>query len=227
LLDDLAARFVAAGWSFKWLHREILLSAAWQQSTRYDAASDAIDPDNRLLWRMNRRRLEIEAWRDAMLTVNGTLDRKIGGPALKLDSPENHRRTLYGLVKRRELDDMLRLNDFPDPLSHSPSRDVTTTPLQQLFVLNSPFMEQQARALIERLKREEISGGWTTDAPGALALRVEHVYRLLYGRAATDAEIHAANEFLTAGDKAAMPTDELWRQYAQALLAGNEFLFID
>src|SRR5262249_59038675 len=77
LLDDLAARFVAAGWSLKWLHREVLLSAAYRQSSGHDAGKHAADPDNPWLWRMNRRRLEVEAWRDAVLAVSGTLDRRL------------------------------------------------------------------------------------------------------------------------------------------------------
>src|SRR5207244_7070135 len=122
LLDDLAARFVASGWSLKWLHREIMLSATHRQASAHDAGKHLLDPANHWLWRMNRRRLEVEAWRDAMLAVAGTLDRKQGGPALDLGEANNRRRTVYGTVKRRELNDMLRLHDFPDPMAHSPSR---------------------------------------------------------------------------------------------------------
>src|SRR5206468_2298967 len=120
-------------------HREILLSAAYQQASALEASRQAVDPDNRWLWRMNRRRLDVEAWRDAMLAVTGTLSAEVGGPPLDLGDPKNHRRTLYGTVKRRELNDLLRLHDFPDPTGHSPGRVPTTTPLQQLFTLNSPL----------------------------------------------------------------------------------------
>jgi hypothetical protein len=212
LLDDLAARFQQNGWSLKWLHREIMLSAAYQQSSAHDDKKHAVDTANRWLWRMNRRRLEIEAWRDAMLAASGTLRWEQGGPPLELGDPHNRRRTLYGMVKRRELHDMLRLHDFPDPATHSPGRIPTTTPLQQLFVLNSPFLQQQAAALVERLKRE---------APLGVEDRVRRAYLLLYGRPATDMQVQWATEFLQP------ESDGLWWQYAQVLLGSNEFLFVD
>src|SRR5437763_1846377 len=83
-------------------------------------------------------------WRRAGLAVTNSLDRNVGGPATELGESRNVRRTLYGIVKRRELNDLLRLHDFPDPVTHSAARTPTTTPLQQLFTLNSPFMQQQA-----------------------------------------------------------------------------------
>jgi hypothetical protein len=218
LLDDLTARFIAHDWSLKWLHREILLSATYRQASTPDERQSASDPENRWLWRMNRRRLEVEAWRDAMLAVTGTLRRIHGGPSQELSDLNNHRRTIYGTVKRRELDDLLRLNDFPDPLAHSPARMPTTTPLQQLFVLNSPFLQQQAAALVQRLKSE---------APGSIEARVQRAYRLLYGRPATQKQVKLAREFLKAGSSDGAASDALWRQYAQVLLGSNEFLFVD
>jgi hypothetical protein len=229
LLDDLTARFVAGGWSLKWLHREIMLSAAYQQTSSNaefgmrSAESGtplphSVDPDNRWLWRMNRRRLEVEAWRDAMLAVTGTLDLGQGGPPRDLGDPQNRRRTIYGTVKRRDLHDLLRLHDFPDPKTHSAARLPTTTPLQQLFTLNSPFMQQQSAALAARLKAE---------VPHGVEARVQRAYRLLYGRPATEAQVALAREFLTAGKPEAPVSDALWEQYAQVLLGSNEFLFID
>jgi hypothetical protein len=215
LLDDLAARFIANGWSLRWLHREIMLSAAYQQASTVaqSTAQQAIDPANRLLWRMNPRRLDVEGWRDAMLTVTGTLDRQIGGPARELTDPVNRRRTLYGTVKRRELNDMLRLNDFPDPTTHNPTRLPTTTPLQQLFTLNSPFLQQQSAALVKRLH---------TDAPGADVERIRRVYPLLFGRPATAQDLRLGLTFL-----AGRPSGRAWERYAQVLLSCNEFLFMD
>ena len=210
LLDDLAARFVAAGWSLKWLHREIVLSSAYRQSSGHDSRQHTLDPDNRWLWRMNRRRLEVEAWRDAMLAASGTLDQRIGGPPSDLADPSNRRRTLYGTIKRRELSDLLRLYDFPDPIAHSPGRTPTTTPLQQLLVLNSPFVQQQSSALARRLQTE-----------GSVEARIRRAYRLLFGRLATDTEVKLAAEFLRP------PSAALWQQYAQVLLGSNEFLFVD
>jgi hypothetical protein len=100
LLDHLTTRFIQSGWSMKWLHREIMLSAAYQQSSRVDERVIEVDPENRLLWRMNRRRLEVEAWRDAMLAVAGTLDLTLAGPSRELADANNRRRTLYGFVSR-------------------------------------------------------------------------------------------------------------------------------
>jgi hypothetical protein len=218
LLDDLAARFVENGWSLKWLHREIMLSATYRQSSKANAKTQAADPDNRLLGRMNRRRLEVEVWRDAMLAVTGTLRREMGGPAKDLADPGNSRRTLYGTITRRELTDLLRLHDVPDATTHSPGRVPTTTPLQGLFVLNSPLMQAQAAALVRRLEAE---------APGGPELRVQQAYLLLYGRPATDGQVRLAIEFLTGGRPGVAIRSAAWEEYAQVLLGSNEFLFVD
>lgn len=211
LLDDLTVRFIENGWSMKWLHREIMLSAAYRQASTHDAVMHKLDPDNRWLWRMNRRRLDVEMWRDAALLATGTLDHRRGGAPLDLNDPKNLRRTIYGTVKRRELSDMLRLFDFPDPTSHAASRIATTTPLQQLFTLNSPFMQQQARALVKRLKSEAND-----------EVRIRLAYRLLYGREASEAQVRVALEYL-----GTTPGDEIWHEYAQVLLGSNEFAFLD
>src|SRR5205823_7427188 len=113
LLDWLARRFIASGWSLKALHREVLLSSAYQQSSRFDSQGLAKDPGNTLVWRMNRRRLDVEAWRDAMLAVAGRLEPTVGGPSLGLDAPGNRRRTVYAAISRHDLAWMLRLFDFP------------------------------------------------------------------------------------------------------------------
>jgi hypothetical protein len=218
LLDDLAARFVANRWSIKWLHREIMLSAAYQQVSAFDERKQAIDPDNRWLWRMNRRRLDVEAWRDAMLAVTGTLSLQRGGPSLDLNKAENNRRTIYGTIKRRELHDMLRLHDFPDPTTHNAVRIPTTTPLQQLFTLNSPFVQQQSVALVRRLKTEVKSGPEE---------RVRRAYLLLYGRTATEAQLRLGLQFLASDGSDQPANDALWQQYAHVLLGSNEFAFVD
>jgi hypothetical protein len=213
LLEDLAARFVAGGWSLKWLHREIMLSAAYRQSSKPDGAKRAVDPDNRMLWRMNPRRLEVEAWRDAMLAVNGTLRRELGGPPQELTDAANRRRTLYGLVRRRDLTDLLRLHDFPDPLTHSAARIPTTTPLQQLFALNGPLLRQESAFLAKRLEVE---------TPGGGQARVRLAYSLVFNREPTERELKLALAFL--GDN---PAADDWARYAHVLLGSNEFLFID
>ncbi|MGH7129438.1 MAG: DUF1553 domain-containing protein, partial [Planctomycetaceae bacterium] len=173
----------------------------------------SIDPANRLLWRMNRRRLDVERWRDSLLAVSGRLERGIGGRSIDPEDPDETRRTLYSEVSRLELNPMLALFDFPDPNAHSDGRSKTVTPLQKLFVLNSPFMVRQAEALAERLSIE---------AGPDLADRIRHAYRLLYAREATDEELRLGLEFL-----AGSAEETAWVEYAQALLASNEMLFLD
>src|SRR5262249_5966033 len=147
----------ASGWSIKALHREIMLSAAYQLDSRHDANNTEVDGDNALIWRMNRRRLEEEPWRDAMLAVAGTLDRTLVGPSTDLATPDNGRRTFYASVSRHDLNPLLRLFDFPDPNVTCEDRTVTTVPLQQRFVLNDEFMVRNAKALSERLQKSKSS----------------------------------------------------------------------
>jgi hypothetical protein len=211
LLDDLAGRFIEHGWSFKWLHREILLSAAWQQDSRAPDA-ERLDPENKLFARMPRRRLEIEPWRDAMLMASGLLDAKLGGPSEPLNSDKNLRRTLYGTVVRDELDPMLRINDFPEASAHSPARQETSTPLQMLFALNSSFLQQQADALARR-----VAGA------GGNEERVRRAYALAYQRTPTERELKLAARFFAGREQDL----KAWSEYAQALLASNEMLFLD
>jgi Protein of unknown function (DUF1553)/Protein of unknown function (DUF1549)/Planctomycete cytochrome C len=220
LLDYLARRFIDSGWSLKTLHRDILLSAAYQMGGSFDERGHESDPENKLLWRMNRKRLEVEAWRDAMLAVAGTLDPKLGGPSLDLNAPDNRRRTLYGAVSRHELNSLLRLFDFPDPNITAEKRTVTTVPLQQLFVLNSEFMVRNAKALAARL---------TSKADLSDAERIREAFVLAYGRCATEREITLGLAFLSAPPAADQRASTLtpWEQYAQVLLAANEFLFVD
>ncbi|MBL8827489.1 MAG: PSD1 domain-containing protein, partial [Planctomycetaceae bacterium] len=217
LLDDLAARFVAHGWSLKWLHREIMSSAAYQQASFRDPAKFAIDPENVWLWRFTPRRLDVESWRDAMLSVSGELDESVGGPPSELADANNRRRTIYGLVRRSEISELLRLYDFPDPVGHSAQRVPTTTPLQQLFVLNSPFFDQQSRKLLARVM---------SDAPQE-AERYEVLYRRLYGRSVRDNERQLGMQFVNGVRSMGATEAEAWRQYIHVLLASNEFLFID
>ena len=219
LLDDLTARFIDHDWSLKWLHREVLLSATWQQSSEFDPTATARDPDNRLLWRMNRQRLDIEAWRDAMLVVADHLNDRIGGPPLPLDDEQHRQRTIYGRVGRREMNDMLRLFDFPMPSSHSERRNPTTTPLQQLYVLNSPFLDLQANNLAARLQNDP---NQTTDSD-----KVDFCYQLLFARSATDNEQQLAAAFLSATPDDVELRKQQWHDYVHALLGLNEFAFVD
>jgi hypothetical protein len=218
LLDDLAVRFMESGWSLKWLQREIVLSAAYRQDSTADARKRAADPENQLLSRMNRRRLSIEAWRDALLFAAGRLDRTVGGPSLDPQDPAERRRTIYSAVSRLELNRMLALFDFPDPNAHADRRLETTTPLQKLFVLNSPFMVSLAAHLAERLRMEVAA-----DDEAADERRIDRAYRLLYTRPATEKEVRLGLAFLRGGDD----RPSRWQQYAQVLLAANETLFLD
>lgn len=216
LLDYLAMELMDNGWSIKSLHRTILLSATYQQSSDGAASNSETDPDNRYLWKMNRRRLEVEPWRDSVLAVSGQLIREIGGPSSELDGG-NRRRTVYGSISRHRLNDLLRLFDFPDPNITSGERSTTTVPLQQLFVLNSDFMVSQARALAGRLNHEASSD----------ADRVDRLFALLFGRRPTDDEKLAAIEFLQPADP--NPSDALSRleQFCLAMLGTNEFAYVD
>jgi len=214
LLDYLAVGLVEGGWSLKRVHREILLSATYQQASSGDSANQEKDPANRMLWRMNLRRLEIEPWRDAVLAVSGQLERKVGGPSAPL-SAGNTRRTFYGTVSRHQLNDLLRLFDFPDPNITAGERSVTTVPLQQLFVMNSDFMVNQAKALAKRLRGEA----------GTDAGRVSRLFGLLFGRAPTDEERRLAEAFLkTPGEGGGLDGLE---QFCLAMLGTNEFTYVD
>jgi hypothetical protein len=217
LLDYLARRFTGNGWSLKNLHRHIMLSATYQQSSDYRQEAAQVDGDNQWLWRMNRRRLDIEAWRDSLLFASGELDTTLGGPSLQLGDQKNKRRTIYGFVSRHRLDELLRLFDFPDPNITSATRAVTTVPLQQLFVLNSDFMAQRAKALAARIENE---------ASQDLDLRLGYTFELLYQRPATPADIALAKSFLeSSGEDKSKLTP--WQQYMLALLAANEFMYVD
>ena len=207
LLDYLAARLVENNWSIKALHREILLSAVYGLSPARSPRQEAVDPDNRLWWRANRRRLDAEAVRDSLLYVSGQLDVAQGGPAVRL-TDENRRRSVYGYVSRRKLDSMLALFDFPNPNSISEQRIQTDVPLQRLFFLNSSLAARQAEALAARL-------GAGTDPE-----KIRRAYRFVHQRDPGRRETELGLEFLRAGREA-------WPLYCQILMSSNEFLFVD
>lgn len=207
LLDYLASRLVQNGWSLKRLHREILLSSVYASSSSFNEAGFKADPENRLLWRANRRRLDVEALRDSLLFVGGSLDTKMGGPSD--DWRSSKRRSIYGKVSRYRLERMLTLFDFPDPTMHAEQRASTNTPLQRLFFLNSELVQDEAQALSKRIQGIE---GSDTD-------RLRFAYNVLYGRDPDKDEEHVASEYLAKGGT--------WADYAQVLLSTNEFQFLD
>ena len=216
LLEDLAFRFIANGWSIKWLHREILLSATWQQSTECSDRARSIDPGNRWLSHMNRRRHDFEAWRDSMLSASGVLDRTLGGPSRDLEEQGNHRRTLYCTIHRRELSTTFQIHDFPDPNQHSSQRFSTTTALQGLYALNGPLFSEQSQALVTRLQREH---------PDNEAAQINRASWLLFSRPPTAGEQTLCLAYLS--DSTGEERTNRWKQYAHALLASNETLFLD
>jgi hypothetical protein len=185
LLDYLAQYFLDNGLSIKKLHREVMLSAAYQLSADHDQKNFDKDSGNRLYWRANRHRMTAEQVRDSVLFVSGALDAKAGGPSAPL-TPSYARRTVYGKISRYKLDEYLQLFDFPSPNLSAEKRFSTTVPLQRLFFMNSDFMQQQGEALAKRIAAEPTT-----------ADRVQKAYRLVFGRAATDAEVAAAVQYLS------------------------------
>ncbi len=199
LLDWLASSFMENGWSIKKVHRLILLSNTYRQSSDFDPARFAKDPENRLVWRMNRRRLEYESLRDSLLFASGKLDTsKVGGPSIELwSAPFPARRTIYGAIDRQNLPGILRTFDFATPDATSPGRFFTTVPQQALFLLNSPFATEQARALAARPE--------VTAKPDPAA-RVRALYRVLYNRAPDKDELALGLRYVTSALPAGSPS---------------------
>jgi cytochrome c553 len=203
LLDWLASQFIRDGWSIKQLHRHMVLSNTYQQASVDRPELRTLDPENRLWAKMNRRRLDWEALRDSLLVASGELNRKIGGPAVEMFKPPfMTRRTLYGFIDRQNLPGTFRTFDFASPDQHSPQRYATTVPQQALYLLNSPFVMEQAQKL---LKRPEVA------SPSDPALRITQMYRLLYGRGPTPAEVQLAQAFVTAAAEPAAEEASVWQ----------------
>jgi hypothetical protein len=223
LLDELAADFIAGGWSIKSLHRKIMLSNTYQQRSTLRPEYVAKDAQNRLLWRFNRQRLDFESLRDSVLAVSGSLDTTQGGPSVMLnEAPFPPRRTIYGFIDRQNLDGVYRAFDFAIPDATSPKRFVTTVPQQALFLMNSPFVQGQAKALAANLEAQAKAAGPEADRGDV----VDRVYRRVLGRSPDDRERGRASEFLArAGEPApgAMPP---LAQLAQVLMLTNEFLYM-
>jgi hypothetical protein len=202
LLDWLASQLVLRNWSTKSLHRLIVLSATYQQKSIGPADAIAlqrandVDPQNRLLWRMNPRRLSLEEWRDTILAISGELDTAAGGRASELfaSSAENRRRTLYGLVDRQFLASAMRTFDFANPDLHAPQRSETIVSQQALFAMNHPFVANRSRGFAARLG--ELS------EPDS-AKRVRRMFELAYQRVPTDDQLREAQAFLAAPLEAA------------------------
>ena len=216
LLDWLTATFLESGQSLKALHRTILLSATYQMSSDFNDPAFRVDGDNRLLWRMNPRRLDVEAWRDALLSVTGELDPTRGGPPTdRIDVP---RRTLYFKVSRNgdvfATDEFLRRFDFPLMRATVDQRPTSTAPQQFLFLMNSPFVIARAKALAKRLANDAKSD----------SDRIDRAYQLLDQRSPDAKELAIGLEYLKA--TTAVNGLSAWEQYAQVLLATTEFMSV-
>jgi hypothetical protein len=221
-LDYLAATFRDDGWSLKRLHRRLMLSAVYRQSSAGSADGEQVDPENRLYWRMNRRRLEFESARDSLLAAAGRLDRAIGGrPVALSQQPYSTRRTIYGVIDRGDLPGLYRAFDFAAPDATTPQRPRTTVPQQALFLMNSPFVMEQARGVAARPEVAAAEG----------SNRVRAMYEAVLGRGATPVEVRQALDFV----EQSPPTEVKdpasawgpWEQLAQVLLETNEFMFVD
>jgi len=209
LLEYLTARFLESGWSLKALHREIMLSATYQLSTKYSKEDAEVDPENRLHWQGSfEQRLDAEAIRDSMLFVAGKLSLLPGGAAVPFDQ-NNNRRTVYGYIGRTKLDGMLALFDFPNPNNTSEQRSVTLGPMQRLYFMNNEFVASQADAFAARLARVASNDDE----------RIRQAYRIAFGRLPAEPEIRMGKDFLRSSGGS-------WPQYAQILLSSAEFISV-
>jgi hypothetical protein len=239
LLDYLAARFVAGGWSVKKLHKLILLSSAYQMSSANDDHAAAVDPENKLLWHFHRRRLEAEPIRDALLAVAGTLDPRMGGTLLNNGNftyvnnenstntarYDNHRRSVYLPVIRNTVFDFFQVFDFAEPHVTNGRRASTVIAPQALYLMNSPFVKDQARAFATTLLND----------PRDDAGRVRLAYLRAYGRPATEDEVGQALAYLSRYEAALAASEKdvskrrprAWQSFCQVLFAGSEFVYLE
>jgi mono/diheme cytochrome c family protein len=218
LLDFLAATFMENGWSVKQLHRLMVLSATYQQSSDANAKNLAADPENHYWHHVNRRRLDFESLRDTLLAVSGRLDLSVGGLPVDLGAePAPTRRTVYALIDRQNLPGVFRTFDFANPDVSNQGRFYTTVPQQALALMNSPFVLQQAQQLVQR---EDVS-----TAPDAAA-KVRALYQLVLQRPPESREVRLAEKFFAAPAPGTNSLSAL-EQYAHVLLLSNELMFVD
>lgn len=217
LLDHLASYLRKNGWSLKSLHKHIMLSATYQQSSEDRPGLRERDPENRLLWKMNRRRLTFEEMRDGMLAASGGLDDALGGRAVKiLEDPYPPRRTVYGFVDRQDLPNLYRAFDYPSPDATSPERSKTSVPQQALYLLNSPFVARQAQRLTDRWKDQpEISD----------QEKLAQLFRAVLQRSPKPEEEAMLLDYVHNSEQKG--DWNAWDNVAQVLLVSNEFMFVD
>lgn len=248
LLDYLASRFIEGGWSIKKMHRLIMLSSVYQESADDNPRFAQVDPENRLLWRANIRRMDFEEVRDSLLAIGGKLDETMYGRPVNLGSyPYSARRTIYGFIDRRNLPELYNQFDFANPDVETGKRYETIVPQQSLFLMNSPLVIEQARNLVARPDFKAL----TTDED-----RVKLLYELIYQRDPKPVEAQLGLSFIAQspetetlpnvpvprrmnpvrakrleGSFAAVPPDRQpltpWEEYAHALLQANEATFVN
>lgn len=238
LLDWLAHRFVAGGWSLKALHRLILNSSTYQQSSQARPETLALDLENRLFGRANVVRLEAEAVRDTLLAVSGRLDTTLGGSLLKvknrayffdhtskdLTDYSSYRRSLYLPVVRNNVYDLFQLLDYPDAAIPNGDRATTTIAPQALLMLNSEFVMQAASDFADRVWKE----------PGSDNDRMQLMYAIAYGREASEVELTANRVFLANVEHSPFVTKsdpeqrrhQTWTLLCHAIFAANEFIYV-
>ncbi|MCI0683551.1 MAG: PSD1 and planctomycete cytochrome C domain-containing protein [Gemmataceae bacterium] len=241
LLDYLARQFIDSGWSIKAMHRLIVLSATYQQASEVSETSEVLsrDPDNELLSHFPRRRLDAESIRDAILAVSGGLDRSRGGPHPFPAQPawdftqhkpfkavyDSNRRSVYLMTQRIQRHPFLALFDGPDTNASTAARTTSTTSLQALYLMNDPFVHEQARKLAARLLAER------SDDAG----RIHRAFVLAFGRPPAAAEAKQARRFLDqVGDvfeSVNIPGEQRaarrWESFARALFMSSEFVYIN
>ncbi len=237
LLDRLAEQFVAQGWSMKALHRRLVLSATYRSSSSGNPKAELVDPDNMLVWRMNRRRLEVEPLRDALLAVADAMDTAMTGQASSIygnkfeDSQEARtlhdaaRRTIYLPINRAALEEFFSTFDYVDSAVSLEKRPVTTVPHQALFLMNHRLSLHAGWKLAHRLERHS-----SDDAE-----RLKYAYAVCFARTPTDAEMAVALRYLQSqrsslphsGPEAATPSLAPWVQLCRGLLISNEFIYVD
>ncbi len=239
VLDYLAYDFMKHGWSLKRLHRQIMLSNTYCQSSLPRDECASVDPENRLYWKMNRRRLEFEPLRDSILAVTRSLDKKMHGKSINLlEEPYSHRRTIYGFIDRQDLPGLFRVFDLANPDQSTAKRIRTTVPQQSLFMMNSEMVMEQAEQLILSIPNFKESS--RTD-------RIVSLYRAALQRDPSELEIkigslfiqnafaEIANQITAEAEVTATETRDPnaslqlnpWHRLAQTLLCTNEFEFID
>jgi hypothetical protein len=225
LLDNLAIQFMEDGWSIKSLVRRIVRSRTYRLSAVDDSRAHAADPENRLLWRMNRRRLDAECLRDTILQVSGELRLVMTGPSFSADLPVDYgykdsgtRRSVYVPVFRNALPEIFEVFDFADPSMVVGRRNVSTVAPQALFMMNHPFIVEQSRHSARRLLAEP-----SLDDRG----RITRAYVLALGRPPTETERRIALRFVGSGSRESTTAEASWAAVFQALFASADFRYVN